>query len=82
MTLQIVGLADEGTTTIVRPLDGDVEIHFHLAQDGRLVAASGLGPNGAIARDIRLAEMLIARRSAPPADDLANPDVKLKSLLK
>ena len=82
LTLQIAGLADEGTMTVIRPLGEDTEIHFHLAQDGRLVAASGLGPNGAIARDIRLAEMLIARRSAPRADDLANPDVKLKSLLK
>src|SRR5439155_19717055 len=82
LTLQIAGLADEGTTNVVRPLGEDTEIHFHLAQDGRLVAASGLGPNGAIARDIRLAEMLIAKRSAPAPHDLANPDVKLKSLLK
>jgi 3-phenylpropionate/trans-cinnamate dioxygenase ferredoxin reductase subunit len=82
LTLQIAGLADEGATTVVRPLGDAAEIHFHVAQDGRLVAASGLGPNGAIARDIRLAEMLIAKRAAPAADDLADPDVKLKSLLR
>ena len=54
---------------------------FHLAGDGRLVAASGIGPGNAVARDIRLAEMLIARRVAPPADQLAAPETKLKSLL-
>lgn len=79
-TLQIAGLPDEGTTEIVRDL-GDAQIRFHLAADGRLVAACGLGPNGRIARDVRVAEMLIARRAAPDPAALAAPDVKLKALL-
>lgn len=82
LTLQIVGLPDEGSATAVRKLADDAEIHFHIASDGHLSGASALGPNQIIARDMRLAEMLIARRAAPATDHLANPDVKLKSLLK
>ena len=50
-----------------RDLGDGAFILFHLAADGRLVAASGIGPGNAVARDIRLAEMLIARRAAPSA---------------
>jgi 3-phenylpropionate/trans-cinnamate dioxygenase ferredoxin reductase subunit len=53
---------------------------FHLAGDGRLVAASGIGRGNAVARDIRLSEMLIARRAHPDPAQLAAPDVKLKSI--
>jgi hypothetical protein len=49
---------------------------------GRLVAASGIGGNGVIARDIRLAEMLIAKLAKPDPPALSSPDVKLKSLLR
>ena len=44
-------------------------------------SASGIGPGNAIARDIRLAEMLIAKRACPPIDKLAAADTKLKALL-
>ena len=80
-TLQIAGLPDEGRTSVARHV-GEASFFFHLADDGRLVAASAIGPNAAIARDIRLAEMLIAARAAPDPADLASPDVKLKALLK
>ncbi len=79
--LQVAGLADEGSTIIRRDLGDDAFILFHLASDGRLVAASGIGPGNAVARDIRLAEMLIARRAYPDPAHLAASDIKLKSLL-
>jgi 3-phenylpropionate/trans-cinnamate dioxygenase ferredoxin reductase subunit len=79
--LQIAGLPDEGSATIRRDLGEEAFILFHLAGDGRLVAASGIGPGNAVAKDIRLAEMLIARRACPPRDKLAAPDAKLKALL-
>jgi 3-phenylpropionate/trans-cinnamate dioxygenase ferredoxin reductase component len=79
-TLHIAGLVDEGRTTIVRDL-GEATLAFHLADDGRLVAASGFGPISKVAKDIRLAEMLIARKARPAAVALAAPEVKLKSLL-
>ena len=79
--LQIAGLVDEGAETVRRDVGPDAVILFHLAADGRLVAASGLGPGTAVARDIRIAEILIARRAAPTRDVLAAPETKLKALL-
>lgn len=81
LTLQIAGLSDEASSVVRRDLGGDAFILFHLAEDGRLVAASGIGPDNAVARDIRLAEMLIAKGARPDPVDLASPDVKLKKLL-
>ncbi|CCV03830.1 phenylpropionate dioxygenase, ferredoxin reductase subunit [Mesorhizobium metallidurans STM 2683] len=81
LTLQISGLSDEGRSTVRRDLDDGAFILFHLAEDGRLVAASGIGPGNAVARDIRLAEMLIARRAKPAPEALGSQTVKLKSLL-
>jgi 3-phenylpropionate/trans-cinnamate dioxygenase ferredoxin reductase subunit len=46
------------------------------------MAASAIGPNSAIARDIRIAELLVAGRHQPDPAALANPDVRLKSLLR
>jgi 3-phenylpropionate/trans-cinnamate dioxygenase ferredoxin reductase subunit len=79
--LQIAGLPDEGAETVRRDIGGGAFILFHLAGDGRLVAASGIGSGNSVARDIRLAEMLIAKRSYPPRDKLAAADAKLKALL-
>ena len=81
LTLQIAGLSDEGVTVVRRDLGAAATVLFHLAADGRLVAASGLGIGGAVAKDIRLAEMLIARRASPAPQHLTDPSVKLKSLL-
>ena len=44
--------------------------------------ASGIGPGNSIARDVKLAEMLIGKRAAPSAAQLADPTVQLKVLLK
>jgi 3-phenylpropionate/trans-cinnamate dioxygenase ferredoxin reductase subunit len=46
------------------------------------VGASGIGPGNSIARDVKLAEMLIGKRAAPSAEQLADPTVQLKVLLK
>ena len=82
LTLQVAGLAEGATTEVRRDLPGGAVILFHLAPDGRLLAASGLGPGNAVARDIRLAEMLIARRRAPDPRALADPGSGLKALLQ
>ena len=81
LTLQVAGLSDGATSLVARPISTEAEILFHLDPDGRLLAASGLGPGGAVSRDIRLAEMLIARRAHPAPSALADPSIKLKSLL-
>jgi 3-phenylpropionate/trans-cinnamate dioxygenase ferredoxin reductase subunit len=54
---------------------------FHLGRDGRLLAASGIGAGNAVAKDIRLAEMLIGRRARPDPAVLVDPAVNLKRLL-
>lgn len=81
LTLQVAGLAEGAASTVRRDLGEGAFILFHLAEDGRLLAASGIGPGNAVARDIRLAEMLIAKGARPAPEQLAEPQVKLKALL-
>ncbi len=81
LCLQIAGLPDAGVHTVTRNLGDDAKLLFHLSQDGRLAAAGGVGPIGKIAREVRVAEMLIARRATPEPEALASANVKLKALL-
>lgn len=81
LTIQIAGLPDAGHVEIVRSREDGVDLRFALGADGALVAASGVGEGDAVAKDVRLAEMLIARRAAPDPKDLANPAIGLKSML-
>jgi 3-phenylpropionate/trans-cinnamate dioxygenase ferredoxin reductase subunit len=79
LTLQIAGLAEGAVTTVRRPV-GEGFVLFHLGPDGRLLAASGIGPGNAIAKDVRLAEMMIARGAHPDPEALATAP-NLKKLL-
>lgn len=80
--LQITGLPDPAYRTVTRHLAADARLLFHLAGDGRLMAASGIGTGNAVAKNIRLAEMLIEKGLSPDADALADPAVNLKKLLR
>jgi len=79
--LQIAGAPDMGARTLKRDLGDDAVLLFHLTEEGRLIGVSGVGPLGKIAKEVRVGEMLIARRAAPDAAALAAPGVKLKGLL-
>jgi len=81
VTLQIAGLAEGAVQHLRRDLSDGAFILFHLDRAGRLLAASGIGRGNAVARDIRLAEMLIAARAHPDPAALVASSVKLKSLL-
>jgi len=81
LCLQIAGLPDAGVEMVIRDLGGGARLLFHLAADGRLVGVSGVGPLGKIAKEVRVGEMLIARRARPNPTALAAPGVKLKGLL-
>jgi 3-phenylpropionate/trans-cinnamate dioxygenase ferredoxin reductase subunit len=81
LTLQIAGLPDGAVVTLRRDLGDGAFLLFHLDEGGRLVAASGIGQGNIVARDIRLAEMLIAKRARPAPNALTANTVKLKSLL-
>ncbi len=81
LTLCIAGLTDAAANSISRDLGEGLSLTFHLAKDGRLIAASSIGPDSKIAKEIRLAEMLIAKRLHPDPMALMSPDIRLKSLL-
>lgn len=78
--LQVVGLPRPGHQSVVRVLDQG-ELEFYL-DEGRLVAAAGLGIGNGSAKDIKLAEMLIAAGVSPDPTALADPAGDLKALLK
>ncbi len=78
--LQVAGLPQPGHKSILRSLEQG-ELEFYL-EDGRLVAAAGLGAGNSLAKDIKLAEMLIAAGISPDPAALADPAVNLKALLK
>jgi 3-phenylpropionate/trans-cinnamate dioxygenase ferredoxin reductase component len=82
LSLQVAGLTSAADHEVVRFRPDGVEIWFGLAAGGRLVAAAGVGPGNTVAKDIKLAEMLIARRAIPEAAALADPGVALKSMLR
>ncbi len=80
-TLQVTGLPDAGEVTVSRDLGEAGKLFFHLNQEGRMIAASGFGSSKGIAKEIRVAEMLIERGAAPLLEQLTQPHVKLKTLL-
>jgi 3-phenylpropionate/trans-cinnamate dioxygenase ferredoxin reductase component len=80
--LQIAGMADLGPVTVQRKSGDTNLIQFHLTEDGTLMGASGIGAGNSISRDIKLAEMMIAKGIKPPHDVLADPERPLKPLLK
>lgn len=78
--LQVAGLPHADHETVTRQLDGG-ELEFYL-DGGRLVAAAGLGLGNCVAKDIKLAEMLIAAGISPDPEALADAGANLKALLK
>ncbi|MFM0228619.1 NAD(P)/FAD-dependent oxidoreductase [Paraburkholderia sediminicola] len=78
LSIQIAGLPAFASQVVVRETS-DALLLFHLSADGSLIAASGVGR--AVGRDIRIAQMLIGRNARISAEELADPSVKLKSLL-
>ena len=80
--LQIAGMADMGPVTVSRQVNPETLVLFHLAEDGSLMGASGIGPGNAISRDIKMAEMMMAKGIKPPKDVLADPAQPLKGLIR
>ncbi|TGR64413.1 hypothetical protein EN837_25595 [bacterium M00.F.Ca.ET.194.01.1.1] len=81
LTLQIAGQTSAGSRVVRRDLADGAFMMFHLDSEGRMVAASEIGRGNSIAKDIRLAEILITSRARPDVSALSSPDVRLKSLL-
>lgn len=82
LSLQIAGFPEIGPITVAREPKEQTLILFHLASDGIIMGASGIGPGNAIARDIKLSEMMIAKGLKPPPETLSDPAAQLKSLIR
>jgi 3-phenylpropionate/trans-cinnamate dioxygenase ferredoxin reductase component len=81
LSIQVAGLPAPGASYLTRPAEGGGLLVFQLADDGRLICASGIGSEGTIGRDIRVAQLMIERGLRPSAEALADATVRLKSLL-
>jgi 3-phenylpropionate/trans-cinnamate dioxygenase ferredoxin reductase subunit len=82
LTLQIAGLPSVADREVVRERPDGVTIRFGITEQGRLVSASAVGIGNAVAKDIRVAEMLIAKRAFVEVDALRDPAIGLKQLLR
>jgi 3-phenylpropionate/trans-cinnamate dioxygenase ferredoxin reductase component len=82
LSLQIAGMPDMGPVTATRQLSDGALLLFHLTADGRLMGASGIGPGNSIARDVKLAEMMMAKGISPSASALSDTTIAMKTLLK
>ena len=82
LSLQIAGMPGDGREAVRRQISADAFMIFHRDGAGRLVGVSGIGPGNSISRDVKLAEMLIAKGISPSAEALGNSDIGLKTLLK
>ncbi|MFL9934119.1 FAD-dependent oxidoreductase [Paraburkholderia sp. RL18-103-BIB-C] len=81
MTIQIAGMPAFSVSTVVRETGTTSRVFFALDRDGVLVGASGVGNASEIARDVRVAQALIARRACVEPALLADRSAKLKPLL-
>ena len=82
LILHVAGLPHTASREVLRPRDDGVVLRFGLDEEGRLVAASAVGTGSATAKDLRLAELLIGQRATPDPDQLQDPTVSLKALLR
>lgn len=79
--LQVCGEPALGVRRASRDLGAGDRIDFHLDARGGLLGMSAWGLAARCAREFKLARLLVERRLAPDPLALADPGVKLKSLL-
>jgi 3-phenylpropionate/trans-cinnamate dioxygenase ferredoxin reductase subunit len=79
--LQVGGEPALGSTSVTRAWGG-AQIQFHLDAQGNLVGVTGFGESAAMAREFKLARMLVERRLRPRAEQLSDTSITLKSLLR
>ena len=79
--IQVAGEPVLGEPLAIRSLAGDADIHFYFDAEGGLVGASGFGPASSLAKEMKLARMLVERGVPVAPALLSDASVKLKSLL-
>ena len=82
LSLQVAGLPSFAKRVIPRIRPDGVTIYFGLNDQEQLVSAAGIGAGNSVAKDIRLAEMLIAAQKTMNPAELSDPNLNLKKLLK
>jgi len=82
LSLQVAGLPAQAATEVVRTRTDGVHIRYGIDGARRLVSAAAVGTGNAVAKDIRLAEMAIAKRVVADAAALADPTVNFKQFLR
>ncbi|TYL46686.1 NAD(P)/FAD-dependent oxidoreductase [Marinomonas sp. IMCC 4694] len=80
--LQMVGLSLGVTQSTIRRLPNEAILHFGVNEQGCLLSACGIGLGNAIAKDIKLAERIINQGISVSIDELSDPSISLKHLLK
>ena len=79
--LQVAGEPALGTQTVVRELgDGD-RVNFHLDAQSRVVGLSAWGQAPRCLKEVKLARRLVEQRVTARPAELADPAVKLKTLV-
>jgi 3-phenylpropionate/trans-cinnamate dioxygenase ferredoxin reductase subunit len=81
LTLQMAGLPERGDVTVERAVGDDGRMLFHFDGGCRLVGVSGVGPS-ALARELRIGQLMIERGLSPDPAALADPATRLKALLR
>jgi 3-phenylpropionate/trans-cinnamate dioxygenase ferredoxin reductase component len=79
--LQVAGEPALGVRCVRRAMSETASIDFYLDADDRLVGASGFGLMSSLAKEMKLARMLMERGVSPSAEMLGDVSVKLKALL-
>ncbi len=82
LSLQIAGIPTLASHEVVRDRPDGVQVRFGLDDDGLLRSASALGHGTVMAKDIRMAEMIMTRALRPEPAILADPAVNLRTLLR
>lgn len=76
------GLFDPARPVIGRRFGAEDLLLFQTGADDRLRAAAGISPGGSRARELRIAERLIAAGAVCDPDRLADPAFDLRTLLR
>ena len=77
----MAGHPERARHEIERAVGDDGLLLFHLADDGRIVGVSGLGP-ASFAKEFKVAQLMAERGLAPEPAVLRDPATRLKALLR
>lgn len=81
-TLQTAGLPHRYDTVVSRGSFEAGAVVFFSLEDGKLMGVAGFGQGAAIAKDVKVAQMMMERGVHPSAEKLADPDIPLRKLMK